>query len=109
MHPYYMIFLSILRLTAQYTFRIGGEPILNDTPFGIALLNEYFSSLQADNIPYEDSQKYMHVYMHQAFDIVNNNSIYLPDRPVVRQEIFWSLYVWHSKVGISKPNLKVKT
>ena len=92
MHPYYMIFLSILRLTAQYTFRIGGEPILNDTPFGIALLNEYISSLQADNIPFEDSQRYMHVYMHQAFDIVNNNSIYLPDRPVVRQEIFWSLY-----------------
>lgn len=116
MHPYYMDLLMAavtqhnIHPARMYEFdvdpltvfranngilgpdRIGGEPILNDTPFGIALLNEYISSLQADNIPFEDSQRYMHVYMHQAFDIVNNNSIYLPDRPVVRQEIFWSLY-----------------
>lgn len=71
--------------------RIGGEHILNNTPFGTALLNEYVNCLRVDNLPIDGSPLHLEVYLTQAYRNLNN-SVYLPDRLPVREEIYWSLY-----------------
>jgi hypothetical protein len=71
--------------------RIGGEPILNNTPFGGMLLQEYFNCLEANNIPLQEAPRYLPQYMEQAY---NNliTSEYYPLRSIVREEIRWSVF-----------------
>jgi hypothetical protein len=71
--------------------RIGGEVLLNNTPFGGMLLQEYFNCLQTNNISLSDAPQYLDEYMEQAYTNLINSDYY-PHRSLVREEIRWSVY-----------------
>ena len=71
--------------------RIGGEPILNNTPFGGMLLQEYFRCLETNNIPLQEAPRYLPQYMEQAYNNLSTSDYY-PLRSIVREEIRWSVF-----------------
>ena len=71
--------------------RIGGEPILNNTPFGGMLLQEYFRCLETNNIPLQEAPRYLPQYMEQAYNNLSTSEYY-PLRSIVREEIRWSVF-----------------
>jgi len=71
--------------------RIGGEPILNNTPFGGMLLQEYFNCLEANTIPLQEAPRYLPQYMEQAYNNLSTSEYY-PLRSIVREKIRWSVF-----------------
>ena len=72
--------------------RLGGEPALNITSFGNALMHEYAVCLQEDGLPVDGNPRYLEVYLTQASRQLNNSVYMTHFRPALREEIFWSIY-----------------
>jgi len=72
--------------------RLGGEPALNITSFGNALMHEYAVCLQEDGLPVDGNPRYLEVYLTQASRQLNNSVYMTHFRPAFREEIFWSIY-----------------
>jgi hypothetical protein len=72
--------------------RLGGEPRLNRTSFGNALINEYSVCLREDGLPVDGNPRYLEVYLTQACRQLDNSVYSTHFAPALREEIFWSLY-----------------
>jgi hypothetical protein len=72
--------------------RLGGEPRLNRTSFGNALIHEYSVCLREDGLPVDGNPRYLEVYLTQACRQLDNSVYMTYFAPALREEIFWSLY-----------------
>ena len=72
--------------------RLGGEPRLNRTSFGNALIHEYSVCLREDGLPVDGNPRYLEVYLTQACRQLDNSVYMTYFEPALREEIFWSLY-----------------
>jgi hypothetical protein len=72
--------------------RLGGEPRLNRTSFGNALMHEYSVCLREDSLPVDGNPRYLEVYLTQACRQLDNSVYMTYFAPALREEIFWSLY-----------------